>query len=192
MRTLEKTLIVLCVLGLVTKELHWPGGAVFFVAGMSALAAVYFIFGWLLFRDRETKIRRTGLSVAAGIFLAISCVGIMFKLMIWPGSESNIMLGAAGLIAISGITLYKYRDPGAAPELTRFYRNILQRTAPLFVAALGLLFVGENDLIRFHFREDPEFARLLIRARENPENEQCQHELEDYQIQKYEHGNPTN
>lgn len=185
MRVAEKTLIVLSVFGLIAKEFFMPDGSVLFVLGISGLACAYLVFSWLLFRDRDSKAMKLSLAAPAGIVLAIGCVGILFKIQIWPGSHIYLLFSAITLVTISAAAFFLKKNI-ADEGISKFYRNVLQRTIPVFIIVVSLLLISDNALIRFHYRHDPEFARLYIRVRENPDNIQYKTELEDYVMSRYE------
>lgn len=183
MRTLEKALIILSAGGIIVNELLMPGGSILLVFGLTVLGVLYFIFSWLLFRDRETKTYKLSLAAPAGIVLAIACAGIMFKLMLWPGSEIFLPFASITLATISGAAFYLQRK-NEDPALGRFYRNVMQRLVPFFFMVFALILISDNALIKLRYREDPELARLIIRVRENPGNQQYEQELNDYIINK--------
>lgn len=186
-RILEKTLVMLAALGLVTKELFMPDGSVLFILGMTVLGSLYLFFGWMVLRERESKTMKLSLAAPAGIVLAIACMGIMFKLQLWPGGDNCLLFALVTLITISAAAIHlRNKAKAEDPLLSKFYRNVLQRSIPFLVLAASLLFVSENTLIKFHYRNDPEFARLYILVRENPGNEQYQKALEDHVLEKYE------
>lgn len=48
----------------------------------------------------------------AAIFMSLTLLGMLFKIMHWPGAGVALVLGVAGLslIAIPIISIYKYRS----------------------------------------------------------------------------------
>ncbi|MFK7755413.1 MAG: hypothetical protein AB8B53_00625 [Flavobacteriales bacterium] len=106
MKILEKTLIVLLLIGALFKLMHWPGAGPLFVIGLTFLSMTYFIFSFFLFhgigfrqifkKESYSAIgHKTAIfSILAGLFcLSTLLVGIMFRIQFWPGA--NVMLTAA-------------------------------------------------------------------------------------------------
>jgi F0F1-type ATP synthase assembly protein I len=186
MRILEKIIIVFCIIGLGMKLFNVAGGSIFIVFGLTALSILYFALSWLLLRDRTTKTNNLGISITAGLALATACSGLMYKLQHWPGGSAMLIGGMVFLMPLLIICVMLYnRHKHTNEGYKRFYRGAMQRLAPFLFFSLLFAFIPDNTLIRFEYRHDPELARLYIRARENPENDQYWRDLEDYEISRY-------
>src|SRR4051812_21293288 len=100
MRVIEKTLIVLVIIGTVLKLSQVEGGPMLAVIAYCSLAFLYCFAGALIFnniriRKKLRQQEQTGkpsigqivLSISAGIGLSILLLAILFKLNHWAGAQ---------------------------------------------------------------------------------------------------------
>lgn len=80
-------------LGIIFKTMHWPGAGVFIVLSASLLS-LYMIpvaIGNIMSYEKKVLIGIcNGIGAFAGMILSI---GLLFKIMHWPGSEAMMMIG---------------------------------------------------------------------------------------------------
>ncbi len=91
-RTLKITGLLsasITIIGAILKTYHLPGAGIFYVVGASLFSLIFLPLMIILkFRDEESKTEKVVFSF--GLFLgAIACLGVLFKLMSWPGA--NVM-----------------------------------------------------------------------------------------------------
>ena len=91
-RTLKITGLLsasITIIGAILKTYHLPGAGIFYVVGASLFSLIFLPLMIILkFRDDESKTEKVVFSF--GLFLgAIACLGVLFKLMSWPGA--NVM-----------------------------------------------------------------------------------------------------
>jgi len=98
MSRLEKTLVLLCVIGLVLKMIPLPGAAFMTTLAVLGLSLVYVLFGFALlngiglrgvFSRSSYKGIGTGRIIASifvGYVLGCLVFSILFRVMAWPGS----------------------------------------------------------------------------------------------------------
>ncbi len=83
----------LLIIGAIFKLQHWPGAGVLIVLGSFLLAAVYLpVFAMVSMRDtrkREKKVNKT-LYVVGVITGFIFIMGVLFKIMHWPGAGVSL------------------------------------------------------------------------------------------------------
>ncbi|MET0944778.1 MAG: hypothetical protein ABWY22_05190 [Flavobacterium sp.] len=106
--------------GLLLKMFHIPGGAIFSVLFANLLAIFYLVASFLLFKTDENSVDFDSIpykkpnslrilgSIATGISLSTTIIGILFKMMHWPGSIVMLLAGLFSLLVISIISVIKY------------------------------------------------------------------------------------
>lgn len=181
MKLLEKIVLGCTALGLILKIPGIVGGTLLFVTGMSLLGVLYMFFGWWLFRSKTGNYNNTGLSVATGIGLANAAVGIMYKILCWPGSGPMLVVPLAVLIPMLIVFFIRYFiGKNADGSKVEYNRRMLIRSA----VVLGIVAVTFITPLRTfagmqHFT-DPEEKRLYIRYIENPTCNECYNDWVNY------------
>jgi hypothetical protein len=143
MKTVEKVLIGITLLGLIIKLLHWPGGSILMILGLSILAFFYPIAAYFLFSPvkyfevdgmtfTETSAPRVILSLGTGFCLPVAVIGLLFRFMHWPGAKMMLLIGLVTIVPIAIVSLVKH-----SVTKDNFYKQIAIRT--IVVASLALL-----------------------------------------------------
>ncbi len=184
MKIAEKTLIVLALIGLILNLVSNTG--VIFILAMSSLAVLYFYTSFALFNDvplkgilkkasyESTNKKRVSLSFAAGIGLSMICIGTLFKLMLWPTWEVQLMGGLLVLAVVGAISTFFYLRSKAA-----FYTALYTRLALFGLVAVILYFIPGEALVDVYFRnETEEYRALHKRLLENPNDEDARQRME--------------
>ncbi len=121
------------------------------------------------------------LSIVAGLFLSLIPIGILFKLMYWPGATIYLLIG---LVVTPILMLLSYFLRAKAPEhLYRYYTNMLIRSSIWGVLVFVLYFTSSATLLRIQYWHDPELARLKALHYTYPDNKAYTHQHDAY-IQK--------
>ena len=149
MKKFEKVFGMLTVISLILRFASLPGGSVLLTLSLSALACVYYFYAFTLFDQIEIKSifnskSREGISAMivfesklAGWGLAVVCIGILFKIMQFPGEAVMLSVGLIIIFAVGIIALIKYNR-----SKTDFYKMILIRIA--IIGGFGLLLFFHN------------------------------------------------
>jgi hypothetical protein len=137
---------LLALLALALRFFALNGGAQLMIIALTALAILYFYFGFALlnripFRRVLRKESYRSLSgmrivgaIAAGIALSQVVVGILFKLLRWPGAYEMLLIGLMSLTLVFAVAVIRYTQSKAA-----FYPSVLFRMT-LF-GSIGLLLI---------------------------------------------------
>jgi glucan phosphoethanolaminetransferase (alkaline phosphatase superfamily) len=160
----------------------------FMIIGLSLLSMIYFYFGFALFNGigfrgvfKKASFANVSTSriigaVGFGLALSIISIGILFKLLIWNGANEMLIIGASVLfciLVIAGVTFLMKKKP-----VDVFYKGIFMRGIAALILACVLFFVPGRALIQLYYRNDPEVGELMIRAQENPNDEESQKALD--------------
>lgn len=181
MRT-EKTLAVVFVVAVLLMLFHVPGEGIITVISLSTLSMLYFPGAFYFFSDKDIKRQNLGLSIVSGLLLSLIPLGILFKIMHWPGGEMYLLLGSVSApIILAFVYILKTK---AADELTTYYKNMVQRTSVLAVLALTFYLIPSETLIKINYWDDPELARLKTLHYTNPENEEYKKQHDEYVMER--------
>jgi len=173
----EKVLVVFAVLSLVGKFIPLPEAGIFFIVSMCLLAFIYFLFGYFLFKEKETSFRNKFLSVFAGIAFTVAISGMLFKVMFWPGWAENLVGGIAFSFIAMFVSIRKKSKSENNEGKTNYYKGIILRSG-IIVSISGIFFaLPTNELIRLQFRKDPKLAEMIISCREKNGEEDCWEEI---------------
>ncbi len=163
-----------------------PNAGLFMVLSLGMLSIYYLLFGFLLFRERETRTNNPALSAVVGMVCSLAVAGILFKLMYWPGSRLLLFCGfmsIAILVMPYYVYMVRYRDSNKG--LYKYYMdNLLRLMITASITSL-LMLIPSSAILKFQYRDDPRQAELRQRVLEDPENEQYREELWQYIDNKY-------
>ncbi|NOX46290.1 MAG: hypothetical protein GXO89_04855 [Chlorobi bacterium] len=112
-------------------------------------------------------------AIGVGMGLSAICLGILFKLEHWPGSNFNLMIGLVTTLIVSIIALIKFFK-----SKDNYYKQILKRTA--IIGGLGLLLTAVPDLTlqKIQYRNHPEYIKAYEEYLSNQENKELKQKLE--------------
>ena len=136
MKKAEIIIASLTVISLVLKLVldYFPGINFLTVLLLSFLSMLYFHLGFAIFNtirlrkvfNKESYKNISALkifgSIAAGLSLSITIIGILFKVMHWPGASVNLIFGFSGILMVSVLSIVKYLKTKSP-----YYTKILSR-----------------------------------------------------------------
>ncbi len=140
----EVVLVISIIFGFILYALEVPGGLALMVLSFALLSMLYFYFGFAFFNDirlrnifssesyRSVTSNKIIGAIAAGISISITVVGLLFKLMRWPGSVVMLTVGISSLTVIAIICIVKFRKFS-----NDYYTRILNRC--VVAGALAIL-----------------------------------------------------
>lgn len=179
MKIAEFILAGIAFIGLLMNLLLFPGGGAILTVFLSMLSMFYLSLSFLIFnpeiiskqpadqvRSKAKPLRIIG-SVGTGIGLSIALVGILFKMMHWPGAAAMLLVGGVvtGIVAV--IVIIRIMTTKSV-----FYKNVLIRTSLIGLITLILYMLPPYALLEFKYREYPNYIKAVKRSNENPQNEE--------------------
>jgi hypothetical protein len=174
----EKVLALLFIVVLILKLVHIPGANLFLVLILSSVSFCYLILAFYLFSDKDIKQQNIPLSIASGFWLCIIPVGILSKLMLWPGAWAQLSVGiVASPIILIAVYLLKMNAP---ENLTVYYKNMLTRVTVLTILVFVFYFISTPTLIKFLCWGNPELARIKTLYITNPGNKEYARQYQEY------------
>jgi hypothetical protein len=195
MKLFERATLIISVLAFILKLLLVHSVNPVFIISVSLLSFIYLYFGFALlngigFSVMFRKASYINISsgrilgaIGTGFFLSIIIIGILFKLMIWNGSHEMLTIGTTGLfltlLAAGVVFLIKRKN------VDLFYQGIFARGG-LAILFAGIIFLTPtHSLVRIYHRDNPDYAELMIKVLENPENEELQKQFDDAREKGY-------
>lgn len=133
----EKIFTCITLLGLLLKYLNIPGGNVLFVFSLLVLALLYFPFGFYFLSYKSIK-TNTITSIVYGWLLSIVFVGVLFRIMHWPGASVMAIGGTISSIPLVIFSYIKYQKHN--PEDLNYYKNLLIRSSVLLIISTFFIF----------------------------------------------------
>lgn len=176
MKKIELTIIIIAVIGLILNFLHFPGGVTLTVFSLGLLACFYMYFSFMIFNDiklkevfkketyKEIEAKRIIGAIIVGFVISIGIIGILFKLMIWPGAKIQLTFGLICLGITGILCLIKLRN--------RFYSKILKRVLVLGVIGLFLFIIPPRILLQWKYPYHPDYINAILDYNENPDNQE--------------------
>jgi len=178
MKWAERAVWSVALAGILFRLLHWPMAGLLLVLGLSTAAILYFPLGWLLLGRPTRRDQLIPLSVLTGLVLSALCIGILFRLQLWPLAIAQLYLriGLLGAVAVlvAILTLHS-RNPG----IEHYFKGLRHRLLLIGMPALLLHFTPPGRIIPALYPDDPAKAELLIRLQENPGDTAAQHALRE-------------
>jgi hypothetical protein len=131
---------LMILLGSIFKIQHWPGANVLILIGVFFLAVLFLPLLFILkFKSTEENNRSIVLSIIAFVSAALICIGILFRILHWPGARMMTMIGCTllllGYLPIYVLSIYKNTT------------NKINATATIILIIAGVgLFITESGI----------------------------------------------
>ena len=144
---MEKVFIVLALLGVVTRLLHWPGSEVYILLSILGLTILYFNFGFLLYNGirlrnifkrasyQHTPVSNILLAIATGVVHTTMLISIVFKIQHWPGGNEMLYGGCTACCLLAPAAFLFNRG-----KQTVLFKNMVRRSAAVFAFTLLIAF----------------------------------------------------
>jgi hypothetical protein len=168
---IESSLLLIFLIGAISKFLQLPGSILFFVATLMITSFLYFIFAFYIFCDKTITQQNLWYSIISGILLSTVPIGILFKLMYWYDWKVYLSVGTGIALFLLALSLFlKSKSP---PHLFNYYRNMVMRTAMLSLIFLILYFTPINALMNL------ELSKLTSLINKYPTQTEYQKKIDD-------------
>lgn len=170
--------------GLVMKFTFTPGGGTLIVVSILSISLIYYFLGFALFNQIPLKtifkkdsykgisyLRIFG-AVGAGFGISMICNGILFKIQNWPLGLSSLGMGLALTSIVLVIAIFKY-----IKTRSNFYLPIFKRIAVIGILGLILFLIPEMAIVKFQFRNHPDYIKVYEQFVNNPKDEMLKQKL---------------
>lgn len=186
MKKTEVVLLIILSIGLLFKFFHYPGGNILMILSLMILSIIYCYFSFAFFNNillkkvlkKESYVGISALRIIGAIIVGVSIsttlVGILFKMMSWPGADVQLLVGAFSLTPILIIVLFK-----VARTKYNYYYAILKRLIPTLVAAYFLLMIPVDTWLNWKYPNNPEYVEAVLNLNKDPNNPELQQKHQD-------------
>ncbi len=178
----EKVSASIFLVGFIFPIMHWPGAGPLIVFSLSIMAVLYFPFAFYFFCDKQIKRQNPALSIISGLFLSFIPIGLMFKILYWPGAQQVVIIGLISALIIFAVINYLKKK--APEDLLVYYKNMMQRTLVLLILSIVLFITPQSALISIQNWDDPELARLKTQHFAYPQNEDYTQQYKSYLMKR--------
>ena len=184
MRNTEKILGLTFLAGLIMKFAFIQGAGLVITVSILSIAIMYYFLGFALFNQiplraifkkdsykGKSTYRIIG-AVGAGIGISMICNGILFKLQDWPFALSSLGWGlvlTSIILVIAIVKFFKTRS--------NYYILIFKRIAVIGILGLILYFTPAMSIVKFQFRNHPDYIKVYEQYANNPKDEMLRQKL---------------
>ncbi|MCF8257092.1 MAG: hypothetical protein K9J06_06045 [Flavobacteriales bacterium] len=106
--TFGLTSTFLLLAGTIFKLMHWPGASIMIVLGAGLLVLAYLPL-ILHYKLKESPSNEYIMHISGWVGLSFSVLGVLFKVMHWPGAGA-ILLGGMAVLAFLYVPIYFYKQ----------------------------------------------------------------------------------
>ena len=175
MKSLEKSLWSIFIVGLLFKIMHWPGAGILTVLSLAFVSILYFYLGVGLFNDLSINSmfkkesyshnQRFNMLFGAvfGVILAILVIGFLFKFMLWPGGDLMLVAGLISL-SISWLFYFVLSKSGKVSLAKKSFTRIII----VGIISVSLYAIQSDAIIDFYYPNDSNYAEALKEIVNNP------------------------
>ena len=135
------TSTILLLAGTIFKLMHWPGSAVLIVLGAGSLAFVYLPM-LLWHKLKESPRDESMMHISGFVGLTLTTIGVLFKIMHWPGAAVTLLSGMAILAALYVPLFYFKKYKSSANKSITLSTGLVAMTCLILV--FGLMSVNRS------------------------------------------------
>ena len=141
---LEIILAAAFAIGLLMKVTATPKSSLVILLSLSILAMLYFLNAFAMPENKEASSMEVFVGKLIYMAAAIACIGILFTLQNWKGSNIPLKLGSITLIIsfLATLILKSWK-----PELRTFSQRLLLRALVIGVMGLSLYLTPKDKMI---------------------------------------------
>lgn len=155
-----------------------PGGAMLLIVAFSTISLLYFYFAFALFNNIPfgkilqkssyhgiSAVKIIG-SIGAGLALSLMVMGMLYKIMWWPGAAILSTMGIISLLPVGVVVFIKYLSDNAS-----YYSDILKRVAIYGITGLVLHNWSDKIFLEYKYRNYPNYIEAVKQSKRDPDND---------------------
>lgn len=166
MKKLEIVLVVLMILSLGLKFMELPGSDLLLVMSATLLSLLYYLFGFALFNQiagREilqraaysnTNARQIVFAIGFGMTLSVLILGMLFRLMMYPGGMFMLIIGLGSTLLFLLIALFFFQK-----DRNSLFRETLIRALIFGSIGITLFLLPRSVFVDLNGGDSPEYAK---------------------------------
>lgn len=176
----ERILWILIIGAVILKFMfNMPGSSVLLILSSGALSVMYFPFGFYFFSDKDLKRQLLPLSIVGGLVLGVAVVGVLFKLMFWPGATVLLFVSFALIPFLVALCIW-FNTTNKREDLKLYYKQFLVRAVFWFVLSSFMFALPAAQLLRWQFSDDARYLYLRLMELEHPDEPMRSQNVERY------------
>lgn len=176
MRILEVALLAILVLSLIFFFALMPGGASLVMIVLTAIGFFYFGAGFVLFSNTKFRTAFKGglknvpvltivIAVVTGQALSTLAIGILFKLLLMPGANEMLTIGAVESMILIVVNIFSYVKSRSATSML-----CISRLTLFLLPAIFLLTTSPLTLVKWQYRNHPGYVDAFSKFLDEPNN----------------------
>ena len=190
MKNLEKIVLGLFFVSIPLKIFQLPGGQLILLLSGASVAMFYYVAGYFILNDvslkmllKERKGKNVSIpilfgSIMAGWDFSIIALGILFKLMFFPGADNMLVTGIILLTILQiGSLFIRKTNP---ETFARFFNRVII----FFGAGLLASFLSYNQIIDFEYSDDVEYSEALKKTMTYPNDTAIRKEFDAIRLER--------
>lgn len=174
MRFLEYFTFLVFIFGFYFYMMLWPGGTIMILTSLMSLSCLYFFLGFsflnnIRLRNILKKESYSDLStlriigaIVAGVNLSVLLIGLLFRLMRWPGATFMLFVTFLPSLIILGVAIIKQINTSQ-----RSYLKVITRTG-FFLAFAAVLYFQPMVLQKIRYKDYPKLIKAMEEYDKNP------------------------
>ena len=180
MRT-ERVLGIIFLLALICRLINFfPGFSTLIVFSGAALSILYFPMAFYFFSDKSLKKQNIAFSIVGGFVFSNACMGVIFKIMRWPGSYVTSLFSIVGIAAL--LVVFFIISPKANEELKTYYTNYRTRLIYWGTLSIVFFFLTPRNILQIEHRRDKKMLDIELKIMDSERKG-----VEEPQLRNYYH-----
>lgn len=185
MKKFELVFISTVVMAVIAVLVNYPMAGQLLVVSVGILSVFYMYLGFAVLCDipfqklfsKESytninKIRIVG-AFALGMAISASLIGLLFKVMMWPNANTELLIGLLGLLTALGVSIWRY-----VLNKSEFYIRVFKRLALYIPITTLSIFIPKYAILEYQYKEYPKYVEAFKANSEDPNDPVLQEQLD--------------
>ena len=176
----ERVTICLAAISLMLVLTSTRGGAPALVVSLAFLSLFYFVGGYFqpVEVGQKPSIAVSLVKIMSGMTLSTLVIGALFKIMLWGGAATMLLVGTVGTLFIAVVIFALTRAQGHA-------NGVIQRCVAWACLSAVVFFISPTALFAMHHPNDPVLIEKFNVQEVHPNDLSYKADFEAYRRQHY-------
>lgn len=174
-KKVEQVIIIIAIIGVCFRLMNFMGGNIIMILSFGSLSIFYLTFGVLILNNapdsKNIKKSAFGRSIT-GVVMSVSVIGLLFKMVLWPGANMLLTIGLIGLLSSGLIVYIKYKRTDSS-----YHKLILKRILYIGILVGSLVSIPTSTWLHMHYPNNPEYVKAELELRENSQDKALQEKV---------------
>ena len=185
MKKFELIFVITVIVAIIAVVINYPMAPQFLVVSVGVLSVFYMYLGFAVlcdipFRDLFKRasyadINKTRIvgAFALGMTISASLIGVLFKVLMWPNANTELLIGLMGLLIAGGVSIWRY-----SLNKSDFYLRVFKRLVLYVPVTIIGIFIPQYAILEYQYKDYPAYVEPFKANNENPDNPELQQQLE--------------